>query len=139
VADWLSSVYSTSIDQERICISNGASANLSNILLKFTDPLYTRKIFMVEPTYFLACPIFEDNGFQGKMRGVPQNNEEGLDIEFLRREVEAAEQTPDAPDAPILKVGKNLPQGFQIHHLPCSDFLEPQCKNVVNTNAEESS
>lgn len=61
VAEWLSSVYSTTIASNRISINNGASANLSNILLKFTDPLYTRKIFMVEPTYFLACPIFEDN------------------------------------------------------------------------------
>ncbi|KAK1993600.1 hypothetical protein LX36DRAFT_661372 [Colletotrichum falcatum] len=70
VAEWLSSVYGGRVDHECISISNGASGNLANILLKFTDPLYTRRIFMVEPTYFLACPIFQDNGFRGKLRGV---------------------------------------------------------------------
>ena len=38
---------------------------------------------MVEPTYFLACTIFQDAGFAGRLRGVPEN-ENGIDIEFLR-------------------------------------------------------
>ncbi|KAK1983065.1 pyridoxal phosphate-dependent transferase [Colletotrichum cereale] len=46
VAGWLSSVYGTNIDHEWISINKGASGNLANILLNFTDPLYTRKIFM---------------------------------------------------------------------------------------------
>ncbi|KAF4777030.1 aminotransferase [Colletotrichum scovillei] len=111
IAEWLSSVYGTEIDHERISINNGASGNLANVLLKFTDPLYTRKIFMVEPTYFLACPIFEDNGFQGKLAGVPENDTDGLDIAFLRRELAAAEaqaiedaQNLGRPDIPTIKV-----------------------------------
>lgn len=38
---------------------------------------------MVEPTYFLACTIFQDAGLGAKLRGVPEN-EHGIDIEFLR-------------------------------------------------------
>ena len=38
---------------------------------------------MVEPTYFLACTIFQDAGFGKRLKGVPEN-ENGVDIEFLR-------------------------------------------------------
>ncbi|KAF4121454.1 Aspartate/methionine/tyrosine aminotransferase [Geosmithia morbida] len=113
IAGWLSSVYSRPVNFDRLCITNGASGNLSNVLQKFTDPLYTRRIFMVEPTYFLACPIFEDNGFQGKLRGVPEQDDGGLDIEFLRRELAVAEDAAceaarygGIADAPARKVGK---------------------------------
>ena len=37
---------------------------------------------MVSPTYFLACRIFEDSGFHGKLRSVPEDAE-GIDIGFL--------------------------------------------------------
>lgn len=37
---------------------------------------------MVEPTYFLACKIFEDAGLGAKLRGVPENDH-GIDLEFL--------------------------------------------------------
>jgi DNA-binding transcriptional MocR family regulator len=49
----------------------------------FSDPNVTKRIWMVEPTYFLACTIFEDAGFAGKLRGAPEN-EHGLDISFLK-------------------------------------------------------
>lgn len=132
VADWLSGVYGTAIDHERICISNGASGNLANVLQKFTDPLYTRKIFMVEPTYFLACPIFEDNGFQGKLRGVPEDNEEGLDIAFLRRELEAveAEVTDGQSDAPTIKVGKTYPKIYKYVIYIVPTFSNPSGKSL---------
>ncbi|KAF9878874.1 aminotransferase [Colletotrichum karsti] len=137
VAEWLSSVYGTTVDYERICISNGASGNLANVLQKFTDPLYTRKIFMVEPTYFLACPIFEDNGFQGKLRGVPEDNEEGLDIAFLRRELEAAEaqavrsaEEDGRPDIPTVKVGKTYPKIYKYVIYIVPTFSNPSAKTL---------
>ncbi|KAK1672382.1 aminotransferase [Colletotrichum godetiae] len=137
IAEWLSSVYRTEIDHERISISNGASGNLANMLLKFTDPLYTRKIFMVEPTYFLACPIFEDNGFQGKLAGVPENNTDGLDIAFLRRElaiteaqaVEDAEKF-DRPDIPTIKVGKTYPKIYKYVIYIVPTFSNPSGKTL---------
>jgi DNA-binding transcriptional MocR family regulator len=97
VAEWLSRLYSLRspsstnsqashpdpISPERICITNGASGNLAAILSAFTDPTYTRRVWMVEPTYFLACTIFDDAGFQGRLVGVPEDMN-GMDVDFLR-------------------------------------------------------
>ncbi|KAK7404077.1 Valine--pyruvate aminotransferase [Neonectria punicea] len=109
VATWLTSIYlpEESIPAERICITNGASANLENILAKFTEPGYTKRIWMIEPSYFLACPIFTDAGFEGRLCGVPED-EEGLDVEFLRtnlQRVDAEEQqeTPKFKTSPRYK------------------------------------
>ncbi|KAJ5182040.1 hypothetical protein N7449_012187 [Penicillium cf. viridicatum] len=71
------------ISPDRISITNGASGNLATILSAFTDPLYTRRIWMVEPTYYLACTIFEDAGFQGRLVGIPED-ENGVNLDYLR-------------------------------------------------------
>lgn len=43
---------------------------------------------MIEPTYFLACPIFEDGGFRGRLRGIPEGRgEDCVDLEFLLDEL----------------------------------------------------
>lgn len=43
---------------------------------------------MIEPTYFLACPIFEDGGFRGRLRGIPEGKgEDCVDLEFLLDEL----------------------------------------------------
>ncbi|KAF6805637.1 histone acetyltransferase esa1 [Colletotrichum sojae] len=105
-AKWLAEFYpraspayesSTSVNEDhhdpdvsRICVTGGASQNLACILQSFTDPLYTQNVWMVAPCYFLACPIFADAGFDGRLRAVPED-EEGIDIEYLRRGLEAAE------------------------------------------------
>jgi DNA-binding transcriptional MocR family regulator len=86
IAKWLSSFYlppSGEIPPDRIAITGGASQNLASILHVFSDPHITRRIWMVEPTYFLACTIFQDAGFGGRLKGVPEN-EYGIDINFLR-------------------------------------------------------
>lgn len=95
IAKWLTGTYGRGADitSDRICVTNGASGNLDNVLARFTEPGYTRNIWMVEPCYFLACPIFMDNGFQALMRGVPEDDE-GLDIEFLRNALKHADQEP---------------------------------------------
>ncbi|KAK9365107.1 pyridoxal phosphate-dependent transferase [Lipomyces kononenkoae] len=76
-------------DFERICVTGGASQNLACILQVYTDPVYTKSIFVVEPAYFLSFRIFEDAGFDGKLKGVPED-QEGIDLgileESLRRE-----------------------------------------------------
>lgn len=76
---------------ERISISGGASQSLANILTAFTHPLWTRRIWIVAPAYVLACRTFEDAGFHGRLRTVPED-EEGLDVGYLRREMEQVEQ-----------------------------------------------
>ena len=92
VAIWLSQFYRPAklIDAARLCITGGASQNLACILQVFSDPLYTRNVWMVAPTYYLACRIFEDSGFHGRLRSVPEDDE-GLDIGYLRRELQKSE------------------------------------------------
>lgn len=138
IAQWLSTVYNVSTSKERICITNGASANLSNILQKFTDPLYTRRIFMVEPTYFLACPIFEDNGFGGKLKGVPEGPE-GIDTEFLRKELENAEAIAKAEgnNSPTLKDGKTYLKVYKYVIYTVPTFANPSGKTMSRKLRED--
>ena len=92
VAVWLTSFYQPKkpIGEERITITGGASQNLACILQTFTDPIYTRNVWMVSPTYYLACRIFEDSGFAGRLRGVPEGSK-GIDIDFLREKIRESE------------------------------------------------
>jgi len=96
---WLARMYSVSPDPERICITGGASQNLARILQRFTDPRFTRMVWMVAPCYYLACPIFEDAGFSGRLRAVPEDPE-GIDIAYLARGLALSDSDLSA-DAPV--------------------------------------
>ena len=92
IARWLTAFYvpKQRIPSRRIAITGGASQNLACILQTFTDPLYTRNVFMVAPTYYLACRIITDSGFDGKLKAVPED-EEGIDLDFLREALRKSE------------------------------------------------
>ncbi|OQO05759.1 hypothetical protein B0A48_09853 [Cryoendolithus antarcticus] len=92
IAAWLTDFYTpeSQTPAERLCITGGASQNLGNILSVYTDPGYTRKIWIVAPAYFLAFRIFEDAGFGGRMKGVPEGDN-GVDLEMLKREMTKCE------------------------------------------------
>ncbi|KAH8893990.1 PLP-dependent transferase [Thozetella sp. PMI_491] len=101
LASFLSDFYQPSagpISPDRIFVTNGASGALSSILSRFTDPAVTRRVWMVEPTYFLACPTFQDFGFNGRLRGVPEDDE-GIDLAYLRRGLEEVEKVWQPADA----------------------------------------
>ncbi|KAJ5655913.1 hypothetical protein N7507_007863 [Penicillium longicatenatum] len=101
IAKWLTGFYnpSHSICAERICITGGASQNMASILQVFTDPIKTRKVWVIEPAYFLAFQIFEDAGLNGKLHGVPEDAE-GVDIAFLEKAL-AAELEEFNASAPV--------------------------------------
>lgn len=82
----LARFYNTSTKPEQICITGGSSQGLSVILQVLTDPLATKAIWMVAPCFYLACRIFEDAGFTGKLRAV-REGAEGIDIEFLEQAI----------------------------------------------------
>ncbi|KAK7550080.1 pyridoxal phosphate-dependent transferase [Phyllosticta paracitricarpa] len=108
VAAWLTDFYQPRqpVRDDRICISGGASQNLACLLQVFTDPVYTRAIWISSPAYMLAFRIFEDAGFNGKLRSVPEDGA-GMDVEFLRREIgKTADQEQNRGDRdlpPMLK------------------------------------
>ncbi|ETS75903.1 hypothetical protein PFICI_12847 [Pestalotiopsis fici W106-1] len=86
LAGWLSEFYGTDETADRIAVTGGASQSVACILQSYTDPSYTQAVWMVAPCYFLACPIFRDSGFNGRLHAVPEDNE-GIDLEFLGREI----------------------------------------------------
>ncbi|KAF2874131.1 pyridoxal phosphate-dependent transferase [Massariosphaeria phaeospora] len=92
VASWLTGFYQPSdpIKEARITITGGASQNLACLLQVFTDPVYTRNVWIVAPAYMLAFRIFDDSGFQTKLRAVPEDHG-GIDIDFLKREIRKSE------------------------------------------------
>ncbi|GKZ16769.1 hypothetical protein AbraIFM66951_008570 [Aspergillus brasiliensis] len=93
IASWLTTFYQPRdrITPERICITGGASQNVACILQVFTDPVYTRNVWMVAPAYHLSFRIFDDSGFAGRLRAVSQGDA-GLDLAYLRQELLAAEE-----------------------------------------------
>jgi DNA-binding transcriptional MocR family regulator len=102
IAAWLTEFYHPSsgddgaavVTPDRVVITGGASQNLACVLQVFADQ-QTRYIWMVSPTYYLACPIFDDAGFAGRLRAV-REDEEGLDIAQLEEGLKRAEEEPQS-------------------------------------------
>ncbi|KAL2870542.1 aminotransferase-like domain-containing protein [Aspergillus lucknowensis] len=120
IARWLSQFYypnetlgsKSRIDADRICITGGASQNLACLLQVFTDPVVTRSVFIVEPGYFLSFRVFEDAGFHGRLRGVPED-EEGIDLAFLEERLRKEDshsktERPYKPQRPYRKLYRNI-------------------------------
>ncbi|KAK3324757.1 pyridoxal phosphate-dependent transferase [Cercophora scortea] len=95
LATWLGRAYKTPSRAEEICITGGASQSIACVLQSFTDPVYTRAVWAVTPCYFLAFPIFEDAGFAGRLRAVPEDDE-GIDLEFLERGLRSVDEAAAA-------------------------------------------
>ncbi|KAI9710057.1 MAG: hypothetical protein M1812_007521 [Candelaria pacifica] len=155
IAQWLNAFYTPStpthsqnispITPERICVTGGASQNIACVLQVYSDALYTRNIWMVAPTYFLACRIFEDAGFAGKMRAVPED-EEGIDIGFLRQELEKSEQKALAqgnikatlkPSRPNSKIYRHLIYAVPTFSNPSSKTMSLQRRQQLVHLARE--
>ncbi|KAF7539426.1 hypothetical protein G7054_g2152 [Neopestalotiopsis clavispora] len=108
---WLTSSYGAPADRpiggDRIIVTNGASNGLAVILQKFADVNVTRHIWMVEPTYFLACPVFRDAGYGDCIRGVPEGPD-GIDLAYFERVLEeAAREEAALPSRLASKTPKN--------------------------------
>jgi DNA-binding transcriptional MocR family regulator len=140
IAAWLNSFFQPAagdVTSKRICITGGASQNLGCILNVFTDPEYTR-IWIVAPAYFLAFRIFEDAGFADKMRAVPED-EEGLDISYLRREIEKSEEAAGKNGAqrPRFKPERKRAKVYK-HIIYCvPTFANPSSRTMTLARREE--
>ena len=99
IASWLSDFYKgyAPVTADRICITGGASQNLACVLQVYSDPIYTRNIWLVSPTYFHASRMFEDSGFAGQLKSVPED-EEGIDLEYLAKGLKESEDKATRED-----------------------------------------
>lgn len=102
LSKFLSGYYSTAPDAERICITGGASQSMACLLQSYTEPVYTKAVWAIAPCYYLACPIFEDSGFKGRLRAVPEDSE-GIDLEHLERGLKQLEENLDPSEEPVYK------------------------------------
>lgn len=102
LAKFLDGYFETNPDAERICITGGASQSLACILQSYTEPVYTKAVWVVAPCYYLACPIFEDSGFKGRLKAVPEDNE-GIDLDFLEDHLKRYERSIDPTEKPVYK------------------------------------
>ncbi|KAF5661831.1 aminotransferase [Fusarium heterosporum] len=122
LATWLSEHYGVERDPNRICISGGASQNLACILQSFTDPNVTQAVWCISPSYHLVFDIFRDNGFNGRLRATPEDDE-GVDIEAL--EAKLAEFEKHAPETkpPVSEAGQHR------KHYRHIIYAVPTCSN----------
>lgn len=119
---WLGEHYNVSPDPSRICVTGGASQSLACILQSFTDPNYTKAIWIIAPCYYLACGIFEDSGFAGKLRAVPEDDE-GIDLVVLQNKIRELEQDEQAKPQLKVSVGRKMPVGNM--YSPDLTILQP--------------
>lgn len=148
LGNWLTSFYQPDqpIGKERITITGGASQNLACLLQVFTDPAYTRDILFAAPAYMLAFRVFEDNGFSGKMKAVPEDDD-GMDMGALRRALEESEKHSPENKTPVsflyrskyfvftdiadVQTSKALCKVLPPHHLLRAHLLKPFIKDLA--------
>ncbi|KAJ5658806.1 uncharacterized protein N7484_002455 [Penicillium longicatenatum] len=140
VAAWLEAFYQPRhpISSQRICITGGASQNLACVLAVFTDPVYTRNVWQVDPTYFLAGRIFDDAGFAGRVRAVPEDDE-GIDLDFLERGLREAEHkaTAEGNDTPKLKPPRPWRKIYKHVIYAVPTFANPSTKTMSLHHREQ--
>ena len=142
IAQWLTQSYlpPSPITPDRLCITGGASQNLGSLMGVYTDPEYTQNIWIVAPAYFLAFRIFEDAGFGGRMRAVPEDGE-GLDIGFLEREVRKSEERDsvrgDSVSGPVYKPQRTRAKVYR-HIVYCvPSFANPSSRTMSLRRREQ--
>ena len=141
VADWLTEFYRPehATTADRICITGGASQNLGCMLNTYSDPSYTRNIWIVAPAYYLAFRVFSDDaGFAGKMRAVLED-EEGIDLSWLRRELGKSEEHARAQkmDKPLYKPERKWAKVYK-HIVYCvPTFANPSSRTMSLQHRKE--
>ncbi|EGY20509.1 aminotransferase [Verticillium dahliae VdLs.17] len=124
LAAWLARFYGAAPEADGICITGGASQSLANMLASFTDPGFTRAIWMVAPCYFLACPIFEDAGFGGRLRAVPEDDD-GANVEVLAQKLQELDEAWERDGRGAKDLKKGAHRKLYRHVI----YLVPTCAN----------
>ncbi|KAJ4288541.1 Valine--pyruvate aminotransferase [Kalmusia sp. IMI 367209] len=139
MAAWLTNFYdqpTAPISEDRISITGGASQNLACLLQVFTDPAYTRNVWVVAPAYMLAFRIFDDSAL--KLRAIPED-EEGIDIEYLRRQIKKSEEKAQAQSKNDEPIKPQRPWSKFYRHViyAVPTFSNPSFKTMTLRRREE--
>lgn len=116
-------------------LTNGASFGAHNALNLCTNAAsgYTRKAYIVSPTYFLINDVFHDNGFSGKLTSVLETDK-GIDLDGLIQDLEAdsraaaSEPKPDLAGAVGESRSNNRYYKYVLYIIP--SFSNPRGKLV---------
>ncbi|KAK2601554.1 Valine--pyruvate aminotransferase [Conoideocrella luteorostrata] len=147
IAEWLTRFYQIGqlIPAENICITGGASQNLACILQTFTDPAFTRNVWMVVPTYMCAIRIFEDSGFAQKLRGVREVGG-GIDFVWFKEQLGVSEAVARAggelfpkykTSKPWRKIYKHVVYAVPTYSNPCGTVMDLRCRQDLVRLARE--
>jgi DNA-binding transcriptional MocR family regulator len=102
IASLLNLFYQKSrVDLTNICITTGASFAIPTILNVLTDSAITKCIWVVSPCFYMACRMFEDVGFAGKIKAVPKRGDGSVDVEALDQAMGEVEQVRNATSAQV--------------------------------------
>ncbi|TVY47362.1 Uncharacterized protein LOCC1_G002237 [Lachnellula occidentalis] len=127
IAKWLSRFYGGQADAERICVTGGASQNLACVLQVYSDPLFT-SVWMVAPSYFLACRIFDDAGLVTRAVG---EGDEGVDLEGLEARLKEAERDEGVKKIKLVKPWSKIYRHI-IYCVPTSQTLQARPYDVYD-------
>jgi DNA-binding transcriptional MocR family regulator len=89
LSSFLSTFYRSKIPIDRISTTGGASQSFGITLAALTDPGYTRRVWVLQPTYFLAFRIIDDAGL--KVEGV-EDAKDGIDFSAWEERLKSVEQ-----------------------------------------------
>jgi DNA-binding transcriptional MocR family regulator len=89
------------VDSTNICITAGASFALPTILNVLTDSAITKCIWVVSPCFYMACRMFEDVGFAGKIKAVPERGDGSVDVEALDQAMREVEEVRNATSTQV--------------------------------------
>lgn len=70
------------LSPDTVNLTGGASFGAANILTGCTDPLVTKNVFVVSPTYFLINFAFIDAGFENKLLAVTETPGQKYEIDL---------------------------------------------------------
>lgn len=87
LAEWTNRTLGGSANADCINLTNGASFGAASALTQCCPPSYTRKAFVVSPTYFLINQILDDAGFSGRKVAIVEFDDGSLDLSTLETEL----------------------------------------------------
>lgn len=106
IAEWSGKAHgdTSTINPDAINLTNGASYGAQTALQQATAAQvgFTKRAFIITPTYFLINAIFHDAGFYNKLTAIPESPVDGVDLHYLESQFEKYDKNePDVDQAVV--------------------------------------